>query len=466
MKFSATIALKLLHIVSLALLVAVGRAQYNPNSVYSRFGLGLLDANSGASHYGMGGVTSPISDPVVLNPANPASYSFLEVTNLQTSIKGAYSESTYQSAKSSYLNGQVNQLGMGFKKPASKWGIAIALSPYSSVDYRFSSRDTMSDTLTSAYTYSGRGGINKATFGFSRLFRFGGNSKNVEGADSTKRSLHQLSLGFNSHYLFGNITRENVIAFSQTEHSSTVQNHNLWVKGLSFEAGLQYKVNLTTRRDEQRRIIGGSAVQLGATYSFDSNISVDYSEVMYSIRFAGNTALRDTSYYLNSLTGRLRIPQRIQAGIAYKLYNKGWGTVVLAAEYHVQDWSKYRLDISENVDLDNGLSSSTGWATGIEFKPTTDVNNGFFNRLQYRIGYRSKQSELFINDTRIVHTAATAGVSIPIIRSQTKLHMAAEWGQRGTTNNGLVQEDFIGFMIGFSLTPSSFDRWFRQVKYD
>ena len=466
MKFSVSTALKVSHLSLLILCLIAGRAQYNPNSVYSRFGLGLPDANCGVPHYGMGGVTSPLSDPVVLNAANPASYSFLEVTNLQTSIKGAYTNSTYQNETSNYLNGQVNQLGMGFKKPASKWGFAIALSPYTSVDYRFTSKDTLSDTLTSAYTYSGRGGINKATLGVSRLFRFGGNSKNTEASDSVQRSLHQLSIGFNNHYLFGNITRENAIAFSQSEHYSTVQNHNLWVKGLSFEAGLQYKVNLTTRRDPQRRIVGGSALQLGVTYSLNANLSVEYSEVMYSIRFAGNTALRDTSYYLKSLPGRLKIPQRMQGGLAYKIYNKSWGTLVLAGEYFMQDWSQYRLEISEDVNLDKGLNASSGWAAGIEYKPSSDVSNHFFNRLQYRVGYRNRQSELVINDVRIVQTAATAGLTIPVVRSQTKLHLGAEWGRRGTTDNGLVQEDFIGFMVGFSLTPSSFDRWFRQVKYD
>ena len=466
MKFSASTALKVSILLGFNLCLMFARAQHNTNSVYSRFGLGLPDAFVGVPHYGMGGVTSPLSDPAVLNPANPASYSFLEVTNLQTSIKGAFTQSTYQNTTSNNLNGQVNQLGMGFKKPASKWAFAVALSPYSAVDYRFSSKDTLSDTLTAAYTYSGRGGINKATLGFSRLFRFGGNTKNADTPDSTLRSLHQLSLGFNSHYLFGNITRENAIAFSQTEHYSTVQNHNLWVRGLSFEAGLQYKVNLTTRRDPQRRIVGGSAMQLGITYALNTNLSAEYSEVMYSIRFAGNTALRDTSYYLKSLSGRLKIPQRIQGGAAYKIYNKTWGTLVIAAEYSMQDWSRYRLEINEDVNLDKGLNTSTGWAAGIEYKPSSDVNNHFFNRLQYRVGYRSRQSELIINDTRIIQTAATAGLTIPVVRSQTKLHLGAEWGRRGTTMNNLVQEDFIGFMIGFSLTPSSFDRWFRQVKYD
>jgi hypothetical protein len=466
MKFFVSTVVKLSALLALLLGAPCMQAQYNPNSVYSRFGLGLIDPTVNVPHYSMGGITAPMSDPVVLNLGNPASYSFLEVTNLQTTLKGIYTKSTYQGATQDYVNGQVNQLSMGFKKPTSKWGIALGLSPYSSVDYRFSSKDTLSDTLTATYGYTGRGGINKATLGFSRMFRFGGSGASDNDIDSTHNRLHQLSLGINTNYLFGNITRENVASFNQSEHYTTVENHNLWVKGLAFEAGLQYKVNLTTRRDPQRRITGGSALQLGVTYALDANLTAEYTELMYSIRFVGNAAFRDTSHYLNALSGRLIIPQRIQAGIAYKLYNKAWGTFVLAGQYTVQDWSLYRLEMSQDVNLDRGLSSATSWATGIEYKPTTDVSNNFFNRLYYRIGYRNCSTELIINDTRILQTATTAGISIPVVRSQTKLHLGAEWGRRGTTAGELVQEDYLGFMIGFSLTPSSFDRWFRQVKYD
>jgi hypothetical protein len=67
---------------------------------------------------------------------------------------------------------------------------------------------------------------------------------------------------------------------------------------------------------------------------------------------------------------------------------------------------------------------------------------------------------------RIVQQATTAGITIPITRSQSRIHLGAEWGTRGTREANLVEEKYIGFMVGFSLSPSSFDRWFRQVKYD
>jgi hypothetical protein len=433
--------------------------QYNPNSVYSRFGLGMIDNPGNVVHFGMGGITTPVSDPVALNLSNPASYSFLEVTNLQTTVKGAHISSTGATAATNYLNGQIHELSMGFKKPTSKWGIAMGITPYSSVDYRFSSKDTLSDTLTATYNYTGRGGINRATLGVSRVFKLG-------GQDSVSRRVHQISIGLNGNYLFGNIVRENVAAFNQSEHYTTVENHNLWVKGLSWEAGLQYKVNLTTRRDPQNRIVGGSALQLGLTYSLNTDLSAEYTELLYSIRFISNIAFRDTARFLDALDGRLIIPQKIQAGAAYKVYHKKWGSFLLAGEYKLQDWSLYRLELAEDVNLDEGLNASEAWAAGLEYKPATDANNNFFNRLNYRVGYRSYASELTLNNTRIVQEATSAGVSVPFVRSQSKFHIGAEWGTRGTQEAGLVEEKYFGFMVGLSLSPSSFDRWFRQVKYD
>ena len=451
----------------LAALLLIGalnalNAQYNPNSIYSRFGWGLIDNSGNVTHFGMGGITAPVSDPVALNMANPASYSFLEVTNLQTTIKGAYTQASNSTSSTNYLNGQVHELSMGFKKPNTKWGLAFGISPYSSVDYRFTSKDTLSDTLTANYNYVGRGGINKATLGFSRVFRIGHN----ESADSIIKRVHQLSIGVNGNYLFGNISRENIVVFNQLEHYSTIENQNLWVKGITWDMGLQYKVNLSTKRDIQNRIVGGSVLQIGATYSVGSNISAEYGELLYSLRFNSNIAYRDTTRFLDAERGTLSLPQKIQAGFAYKVYHKKWGTFIFCGEYKTQDWNKFNLDMSENARLYAGLTNASAVAAGMEYKPNADVRNTIFNRMYYRIGYRNSQSELTINGIRISHIAYTAGLTIPIIRSQSRLHLGIESGTRGTTEAGLVEEKQIGFMIGLSLTPSLFDRWFRQIKYD
>jgi hypothetical protein len=86
--------------------------------------------------------------------------------------------------------------------------------------------------------------------------------------------------------------------------------------------------------------------------------------------------------------------------------------------------------------------------------------------MHYRAGFRSYETPLELNDTRILQSGITAGISIPIIKSLSKLHLGAEFGNTGTTANGLVREKYIAIMAGVSLSPSVFDRWFVQTKYD
>jgi hypothetical protein len=449
----------------------VMQSQSNPNSVYSRFGLGLLDSPGAAPHFGMGGTTTAITDPIVLNLANPASYSFLDVTNLQIMGKGGYTKASNSITSSSYGSGQFHELGMGFKKPGSKWGLAFGITPFSSIDYKFTSQDTLSDTLKASYTYEGNGGLNKVTIGTSRLFKFYRKPNQTDSlqkgiTDTTNIRVHQLSIGINANYVFGNVRRENRIVFDNSETYTTLNNVTLWAQGFIFEAGLLYKVNLTSKRDDKDRIVGGSNLQLGADYMLNGNLFADYSELISSIRILSNGAIRDTSFHLESEKGRLIIPQRISVGAVWKLFGKKWGSLSFAFDYKLQDWSQYKLRITNEANLDKGLNSSNTMSAGVEFKPATDVNNGFFNRMNYRVGYRSYESALVLNNTRIIQQGVTMGLSIPVIRSLSKFHIGAELGKTGTTDAGLVEERYLTIMAGVTLTPSAFDKWFRQIKYD
>jgi hypothetical protein len=63
----------------------------------------------------------------------------------------------------------------------------------------------------------------------------------------------------------------------------------------------------------------------------------------------------------------------------------------------------------------------------------------------------------------------TFGVSVPLLssRSLSRLNLAFELGKLGTTNNGLIEDNYFKCLIGFSLAPDAkYDRWFRKRKYD
>jgi len=64
----------------------------------------------------------------------------------------------------------------------------------------------------------------------------------------------------------------------------------------------------------------------------------------------------------------------------------------------------------------------------------------------------------------------SAGLSLPMMNSQTfppsKMNFGIEFGNRGTTEENLIEESFVNFYVGFSLTPHVINKWFVQRKYD
>ena len=134
MKFFYSTIIKLLPLCIGMFLMSSLSSQNYFNSAYSRYGLGLLESPGTFTHFGMGGLNTAVSDPFVINFSNPASYSFLDLTTLQVSGKGGFSKLSTTNESASSSGGQINELGLGFKKPSSKWGIVIGVPPFAKID--------------------------------------------------------------------------------------------------------------------------------------------------------------------------------------------------------------------------------------------------------------------------------------------------------------------------------------------
>jgi len=66
----------------------------------------------------------------------------------------------------------------------------------------------------------------------------------------------------------------------------------------------------------------------------------------------------------------------------------------------------------------------------------------------------------------------SVGVGIPLIGSGTldptssTINISAEFGQRGNVEPGLLQERFTNIVIGLTLTPGKWDKWFEKRRID
>ncbi|MBX7050691.1 MAG: hypothetical protein K1X54_01505 [Flavobacteriales bacterium] len=471
MKYSCSTKHKSLFLI-IALIISVQAAsQSSVNSAYSRYGIGLLQPSGTFTHAGMGGACTALSDGISINYANPATYSFLELTTLQIGARGSFSSMYTSDNSTKVANGQVSELGFGFKKAGSKYGFAMAVTPYSVVDYQFRSETTLNDSVSASTIYQGSGGLNRALIGISRSFRLSKtpekkNQTSTANSDSVSTALHQLAVGFNFNCLFGNINRTNTVFLDYNQYFATHDYNNLHTRGFFVEGGLLYKFNFGTQIEEKKRINKSSSLTLGLNYSMDCSLLATYDKLITLNDTISNRLFIDTSYQISGERGRLRIPQKISAGITWKHYNKKAGTFIVSADVKLQDWSQYELALPTDFNLDDGLKSSTQLSLGMEYRPLLDLNSDLLHRMHYRLGVRQYNSSLILSDHQIIQQGVTAGLSIPVIKSTSKFHLAAEYGVMGTTDAGLVQEKYLNFSVGFTLTPSIFDKWFRQIKYD
>jgi hypothetical protein len=100
---------------------------------------------------------------------------------------------------------------------------------------------------------------------------------------------------------------------------------------------------------------------------------------------------------------------------------------------------------------------------------TNKIEKGKFHRIMtYRLGLRYADTYLNLYDTQIKQYGISFGLGIPLVQtfSFSQLNVGFEFGKRGTTENNLLQENYLAFQVGFTIMPHKYDGWFYKRKYD
>ena len=86
----------------------------------------------------------------------------------------------------------------------------------------------------------------------------------------------------------------------------------------------------------------------------------------------------------------------------------------------------------------------------------------------YRLGVRYTNDYLVVRGTQLNEMAVSAGLSLPVLGkfSRSRLTIGGEYGQRGTTANGLIKEQFTTLFVGISITPDPREAWFVKRRID
>jgi len=422
--------IKKIFLVVFVLTTVNNFAQKSNVSAYSFFGIGDESSSKTVEQVSMGGVNVAFSDFNHLTFSNPAGLASLKFTNYAFAIKNQNMSVKNDSDSQSASVSNISYLAVGI--PLGKLGgMSFGLIPNSSVGYSLQANVTDADgTITEATLFSGEGGTSKVFLG--------------AGFNVYKG----LKLGIQGEYVFGKIEKS---VLSQIKDVSRSTKHKVLtnVTGASFKVGAQYKTKLNDKL----------YISAGLVAALENEVESEGNEYLYSVVLSSTEIAKDT-ILSREITTLFKKPLKTSIGVGVGANNKWF----LGADYSVRD----KVSISGDLEKTNskvGFTKSTNLAVGGFYIPKFNSISSYWDRVTYRGGLKLennglmfKTSESVSSYTKIKDFGMSFGVGLPIGNNLSDINLGFEVGKRGTSSDGLVQENYFNFNLSLSLT----DKWFKK----
>ncbi len=430
----------LLIVGIIAVSIARLYSQTSINSPYSRFGIGEISRYGFNHSKAMGGLATGLRTKNQINYINPAAMSGQDTMSFifDLGINGTFKdlESNTTTAKSKDFTFD----HMAFSFPIKRWWYGgFGITPYSKIGYNIQQTEVFSgnDTVNMHYDYLGDGGINQLYI--SNSFKI----------------LNSLSIGFNFNYLFGSLERYNQTYLDIINSYETVVIDKISVKKVAFDFGLQYYdtfkekyfyvVGLTYSNKIDFNSTKETAVLMTENYSNNYRINVVDYLAYYGSRFDTITSSVDNNF-------KIEVPSRYSIGFTAGIKNK----LVVGFDYSSQDWSNI-----ESLNINDNFGKDISYNFGIEYIPDFYTLRNYFKKINYRAGFYYNNSYIKFDNDQIKNYGITFGLGLPVHNYKTSLNISCTFGKRGTTNSGLVEENYT--QVGINLTL--YDFWFIKRKF-
>ena len=427
----------LLAALTAAPLVLAGAAQAQGlgNSPYSRLGIGDNVGNlGGVRQLGMGGTGQAAPNTGNINELNPALLYYTPRTTFEAGFNGQYS--SVRNARVSYRTGSATLGYLALAVPVNKrWGAAVGLKPYSTVDYETNSTGAVNGdpSAVAIKQYKGTGGLSEAYF--------------AHGV----HVLRDFNIGGSASYLFGTLDQTNGTAITTT----TVAANQLVVE----REQLRYADFLLRAAAHYRHKFGKSLnLNVGGTHTFQTNTKVSRQRTQE--RRDGNGSLIGAVVNLTDDSGHTFLPGLTQVGITVD--NSRNFTASVDGSY--QQWLQYR---GFGDGPTTRLSDTYRVGAGAEFTPDPGSVEHYFQRVTYRFGLSVAQMPYRPNGQQLYDRAVHWGFAFPLPTAtaleSTTISLAFIYGIRGNTDYlygsigvSNVRENYLRAQLGVTLS----NRWF------
>ena len=401
----------------------MSNAQSGTASPYSFFGIGETRFKGNLENRSMGGLSIE-QDSLHINILNPASFAAMRFTAFTI---GANYTTTKLKTDDKSDNAQRTALDfLAVALPLGKMGVGFGLLPYTSVGYNIESTNSEPDGENSVL--KGTGGLNKAFFSLGYTI------------------IPNLIVGADVQYSFGRINNSNLEFLSGVLVGTEVKN-KADLNGLSANFGAMYK----------HKIFKKTNLYSSFTYAPESKLSSTNTKTISTVTYNTNydVAVYDTSDE-QEIRRDLTVPEKISFGLGVG-ESKKW---LLGTQLVFQNVGELTHDYNTVDNVSYGKYSS--YSLGGFYVPKNNVFSKYFQKIVYRGGLKFTKTGTIINSEEIDEKAITFGMGMPIIGSLSNVNVGLEYGQRGTTSHGLIQENYFSLAVSFSLN----DKWFRHNKID
>ena len=388
-------------------------------SLYTRKGIGDIYFALNARRFALGGGGIALNSITDLSSLNPAGLYGLRTTRFEIGMY--YNGLNLSNSSSDIRYSQVNLSGFTIALPidtAQGLVLSAGMTPYSNVQYEVIKTST--DPIVGSYksTYEGSGGLNKLYFGLTTKLPMG------------------FALGASFEYYYGSIEYNAKLTIDNVEYKSGIFKNQNNFQGTGMNVGI-----LTP---DMSHIFGSKDItnfRLGLSVNYIFSMKRDSSEVSGS---------SDSTFISSSVNQDVKMPVRISAGAAVKLFNR----YQVIADYFFQPFEKLTFD-----NVKPGMYQDLHRLSfGVEYTNPSPAKDSFWDRVALRLGCSYERSQYVINYTSISQYALHAGFSLPLGGSNT-LDLALQYGTRGTTDHNLIKENFLNLNVGLSFG----ELWFQRI---
>lgn len=388
------------------------QAQKGVNSLYSAYGIGDLEEKDYSRNFGTGsaGIARPSGN--FLNELNPASYGRIPMETFFFEASLAAKSITYNSSTISQSAGDIafKRFALGFKVNP-RWGLSFGLMPYSRVDFKLINNANIAGTGAEVQNaVEGSGGINRLYFS--------------NGVKLTKN----FYAGLSSALLFGPITVTDSLGNNEIRSEK-----RSFYRAFNFTAGIQYTGKA-----------GDWYMGAGATYRWQTRLR---GEEEMAIRDESDNVLFDggdskSSYYL---------PPQIGFGLSVNNEH-----LTLLADYRRQQWE----DLNNRTKTDFRYVNAQRFAGGMEYSFYKYYFDKRIEHLSVQAGLSYHTGYVQVKGEKIRDFGLSVGASLPSRTGHLRYYLGLEGGQRGTSNSGLITENYFNVVLHLGLK----DNWFFKRK--